>query len=148
MGMPVKLSDELVESARGEAANTDRSITGQIEHWARIGRSVEAVLRHHEITDLKRSPDTVTLPAATQRAVRAALKQATAGADREPLAQKLKAGRTVYQSGPAGADLIERIEPDGTRTLGRFVNRRFVPAPPMKGTATSAATRSKSNRRR
>ena len=43
MGMPVKLSDELVESAREEAANTDRSITGQIEHWAKIGRSVETV---------------------------------------------------------------------------------------------------------
>lgn len=46
MGMPVKLSDELVESAREEAASTDRSITGQIEHWAKIGRSVETVLRH------------------------------------------------------------------------------------------------------
>lgn len=40
MGMPVKLSDELVASARTEAASTDRSITGQIEHWAKIGRSV------------------------------------------------------------------------------------------------------------
>ena len=31
MGMPVKLSDELVAAARKEAATTDRSITGQIE---------------------------------------------------------------------------------------------------------------------
>jgi hypothetical protein len=46
MGMPVKLSDELVAAARKEAATADRSITGQIEHWAKIGRSVETVLRH------------------------------------------------------------------------------------------------------
>ena len=32
--MPVKVSDELVESAREEAANTDWSNTGQIEHRA------------------------------------------------------------------------------------------------------------------
>jgi hypothetical protein len=56
MGMPVKLSDELVESARQEAASTDRSITGQIEHWAKIGRSVETVLRRQDIQALKRAP--------------------------------------------------------------------------------------------
>lgn len=132
MGMPVKLSDELVESARGEAATAERSITGQIEHWARIGRSVEAVLRHHEIKELKRSPDKVTLPAATQRAVRAALKRVIASTGRESLAKTLKAGRTVYQSDPSGSALIERIEPDGTRTLGQLINRRFVPAEPVK----------------
>jgi len=34
MGMPVKLSDELVREAREEARVVNRSITGQIEHWA------------------------------------------------------------------------------------------------------------------
>ena len=53
MGMPVKLSDDLVASARKEAASTDRSITGQIEHWAKIGRSVETVLRHQDVQALK-----------------------------------------------------------------------------------------------
>jgi len=38
MGMPVKLSDDLVLSARLEAEATDRSITAQIEHWAKIRR--------------------------------------------------------------------------------------------------------------
>jgi len=61
MGMPVKLSDELVASAREEAASTDRSITGQIEHWAKIGRSVETVLRHQDVQALKRSPADATL---------------------------------------------------------------------------------------
>lgn len=44
------------------------------------------------------------------------------------LASRLKAGRVVYQSDPKGSGLTERIEPNGTRTLGRLVNRRFVPA--------------------
>lgn len=41
MGSAVKLSDELVESARHESAIYSRSMTQQIEHWARIGRAVE-----------------------------------------------------------------------------------------------------------
>ena len=48
MGMPVKLSDELVKVARKEAAAGDRSITAQIEHWAKLGRSVETALRHED----------------------------------------------------------------------------------------------------
>ena len=71
MGMPVKLSDELVASARKEASSTDRSITGQIEHWAKIGRSVETVLRHQDVQALKRSPADATLTVPARRAVQA-----------------------------------------------------------------------------
>jgi hypothetical protein len=42
--MPVKLSGALVEEARDSAARHHRSLTGQIEHWAAIGRAVEAQL--------------------------------------------------------------------------------------------------------
>lgn len=132
MGMPVKLSDELVESAREEAANTDRSITGQIEHWAKIGRSVETVLRHQEVQALKRSPPSGTLTGAARRAIQAALERVVTETDRRSLARSLKADRTVYQSDPAGSGLTERIEPDGRRTLGRFANRRFVPVRPTR----------------
>jgi hypothetical protein len=128
MGMPVKLSDDLVQSAREEAASTERSITGQIEHWARIGRSVEAVLRHQDVQALKRSPMDATLTGPARRAIEAALERAVADTGRAALARRLKAGRVVYQSDPAGSGLTERIGPDGTRTLGRLVNRRFVPA--------------------
>lgn len=41
MGHAVKLSDELVESARFESEIFSRSMAQQIEHWARIGRAVE-----------------------------------------------------------------------------------------------------------
>src|SRR5258707_219002 len=112
MGMPVKLSDELVASARKEAASTDRSITGQIENLAKIGRSVE------------------TVPA--RRAVQAVLERLITEKNRGPLASRLKAGRVVYQSDPAGSGLTERLSPDGTRTLGRLANRRFVPARPTR----------------
>jgi hypothetical protein len=126
--MPVKLSDGLVASARKEAASTDRSITGQIEHWARIGRSVETVLRHQDVQALKRSPADATLSVPARRAIQAVLETLVTKKDRGPLASRLKAGRAVYQVDPAGSGLTERVDADGTRTLGRLVNRRFVPA--------------------
>jgi hypothetical protein len=58
----------------------------------------------------------------------AALEWVVAEKDRSALARRLKRGRVVYQSDPAGSELTERIDPDGTRTLGRLINRRFVPA--------------------
>ena len=73
MSMPVKLSDDLVADAREEARTADRSITSQIEHWARLGKD-------------------------------------------------------------AGNGRVERIERNGTRTVGRFVNRRFTADSPQRTT--------------
>lgn len=38
----LKLSTPFVEDARREAAVFSRSIGGQVEHWARLGRALEA----------------------------------------------------------------------------------------------------------
>lgn len=42
MSASIKLSDQLVEDARREGGVFNRSIGGQVEHWARLGRAVEA----------------------------------------------------------------------------------------------------------
>ena len=39
----VRLNSELIEAARGEADLLHRSLGGQIEHWARLGRAIEDV---------------------------------------------------------------------------------------------------------
>ena len=42
MPSAVKLSDEIVDIARKEASVIKRSIAGQVEYWAELGRRVEA----------------------------------------------------------------------------------------------------------
>jgi hypothetical protein len=42
MPSAVKLSDEIVAVARKEASVMKRSIAGQVEYWAELGRRVEA----------------------------------------------------------------------------------------------------------
>ncbi len=131
MGMPVKLSDELVNLARKEAQGAERSITGQIEHWAKLGRSVETALRHEDALALKGSEGNLSkafVGASTRQEVFAVLQKVAATADRSELARTLKQGRVVYQSDPTASGSITRIEPDGRRTAGRLDKRRFVAA--------------------
>ncbi|MDB5644091.1 MAG: hypothetical protein JWN07_3408 [Hyphomicrobiales bacterium] len=40
----VKLSADFVDEARSEARQLHRSVAGQIEYWARLGRAAEAVM--------------------------------------------------------------------------------------------------------
>ncbi len=39
MGMPVRIDDDLYAQARAEAAAEHRTIAGQIEFWAKVGRT-------------------------------------------------------------------------------------------------------------
>ncbi|BBE50831.1 hypothetical protein OYT1_ch1274 [Ferriphaselus amnicola] len=39
MGMPVRIDDTLYEQARTEAQVEHRTIAGQIEYWAMVGRA-------------------------------------------------------------------------------------------------------------
>jgi hypothetical protein len=120
MGMAVKLSNELVEEARKEAKAADRSMAAQIEHWAKLGRSVEGALRQGEVRELKHGE------APTAAEILAVLRKVAYTTDRSDLVRELSASGPVYQRDPAGSGLIERLDPDGHRSLGRFEQRRWV----------------------
>lgn len=42
MARTVKMSDQMVGIAESEIATSNRSLSGQIEHWANIGRAIES----------------------------------------------------------------------------------------------------------
>ena len=48
MSQPVKLSDVLVLDARLTGRIAERSIAGQIEYWANLGRAIEPLLQGHQ----------------------------------------------------------------------------------------------------
>jgi hypothetical protein len=56
MSQPVELSDDLMRDAGLASKASGLTIAGQIEHWARIGRAVDAMLRTNEVSVLKRRP--------------------------------------------------------------------------------------------
>jgi hypothetical protein len=120
MGQPVKLSAALVLDARLVGGAAERSIAGQIEFWAGLGRAVESVLRTDSVLRLKQRGEAVPLSACLgmvdSRAGRARVKAHLAG---RPFPHFETASR---------AGFIVKIDEDGKRTIGRFVNRVFRPA--------------------
>lgn len=118
MSHPVKLSDELVLDARLTSKSAERSIAGQIEYWAQLGRAIEPLLRGAEALALKR--------AGAARPLSECLKDVDTTAGRKRVADYL-ASRPYphYEPAPDHPGLLVQIAEDGTRTTGRFVNRRF-----------------------
>ena len=52
-GIPVRLSEALTVQARTAAETQDRSLTEQVEHWARLGQAVEYVVMSRTVERLK-----------------------------------------------------------------------------------------------
>ena len=120
MGQPVKLSEGLVLDARLTGEIAERSIAGQIEFWAGLGRAVESLLRADHALALKKRGDmlplSVCLDSVNTRAGQARLSAVLADRPYPHFEPAAKSG------------VLVKIDEDGTRTTGRFVNREFRPA--------------------
>lgn len=118
MSQPVKLSDGLVLDARVAGESVARSIAGQVEYWARLGRSVEALINGQQAMALCRN-------GATQPISRL-LETVDSPEGRSRLAAYLeKEPYPHYRAAPGRPGLLERTDADGRVTVGRFVNREF-----------------------
>ncbi len=121
MGQPVKLSDSLVVDARLAGGVAERSLAGQIEFWARLGRALEPLLKFDALLALKRSGD--------QRPLSECIGSVDSEAGRRRTAAYLETRPYPhFEPAPDRPGLLVKIDEDGTRTLGRFVNRQFQPA--------------------
>lgn len=118
MSQPVKISDGLILDARLTAELLKRSIAGQIEFWASLGRALEPLLGGNQVLALQKSgkvkPLSELLGAVDtpegRRRVAAYLKD-------RPFPR--------YEPAPGKKGLLVRIEKGGKRTVGRFVGRQF-----------------------
>jgi len=119
MGQPVKLSDQLVLDARQVGRVAERSIAGQIEFWAAIGRAVEPLLRTDRVLALKRL--------GTEKPLSECLKAPGTPDGNKQLSQTLQENPYPhYRPAPGKAGFLLRVEEDGTETCGRFYNRKFI----------------------
>jgi hypothetical protein len=119
MSMPVKLSDALVLDARLAGEAMERSIAGQVEFWARLGRAIDPLLNGAQAMAASRRG--TAMPLADL------LAEVETPAGRERLAQHLVGQPFPHYEPHAGRPgLLVRISADGTRTVGRFVNRTFT----------------------
>ncbi len=120
--MPVKLSGELVEEARSSAKLFHRSLTGQIEHWATLGRVIESQLPGDALSQLlKRMGGTLKIGRVAEAGQRQQIAAVLTDFLRSPPAdgawlKELGArGVPLYGSEPGKPDTIVRLNPDGSR---------------------------------
>jgi hypothetical protein len=132
MSQPVKLSDALVLDARIAGEAQERSIAGQVEFWAKLGRSVELMLDGQHVLALCRTIGTTPLADLVElvdtQAGREMLKDYL---DNEPFPH--------FEAHPRRPGLLVRIDEKGKRTVGRFVNRTFTPLSRADGVKTKSA---------
>ena len=133
MGQPVKLSDSLVLDARIAGEAQERSIAGQVEFWARLGRSVDLLLEGKKVLELSRASASISLSEL--------LGVVDTPKGREMFRAYLESEPFPhYEPHPANPGLLVRIDADGTRTAGRFVDRVFTPnEAPRQGSAVRPA---------
>jgi hypothetical protein len=118
MGQPVKLSDDLVLDARLAGELLERSIASQIELWAQLGRAVEPLLMGATVLALRK--------AGTVRPLSALLASVDSLEGRRRVVDYLESQPFPhYKPAPDRPGLLVRMDADGTRTVGRFVDRRF-----------------------
>lgn len=118
MSQPVKLSDALVLDARLAGETVERSIAGQVEFWARIGRAVESLLQGDQVIALCRN--------AAAQPLSECLRTVDSPEGRRRVSSFLESRPFPhYESHPTKRGLLIRTEANGKRTIGRFVNREF-----------------------
>ena len=118
MGQPVKLSDVLVLDARLTGEIAERSIAGQLEYWANLGRAIDPLLQ-----------GTQALALCKQAAVRP-LSECLDSVDTPKGRKRLEHHLDTlpfphYEPAPRKPGFLVRIDESGKRAVGRFINRQF-----------------------
>lgn len=119
MSQPVKLSDDLILDARLTGRIAERSIAGQIEFWAQLGRAIEPLLEGAHALALRQ--------AGAARALSECLETVDTDAGRQRVREYLKSRPYPHYEPAEAPGLLIRTDADGCRTVGRFVDREFRP---------------------
>ena len=125
---PVRLQDALMRSAALTGARQHRSAAQQIEYWASLGREVAALLDPDRLLAVQAGlarlhVEPVTAPSVIPQQVFAALE-----ADRSSgvLANSVSSAPVRYQACSSRPGYLERLDRDGSRSVGRFANGEFL----------------------
>lgn len=126
---PVRLQQELMQSATLAGARHHRSAAEQIEYWATLGRQVAGVLDPDKLLDVLAGlaavrVEPVTTAAVAPEQVFAALEQQRRSGE---LSGAVSSAVLRYQASTAHPGFLEEINPSGRRRLGQFRHGVFEP---------------------
>lgn len=127
----IKVSGDLVQAARIAAEIADRSVTGQIEHWARLGQQAEAHLTVQESLALKRPTavqSTPSTPESSGERLLSALSKLREGSHFGDFRNRLfEEHEYLFGVDPSSPGKLVRVGRDGSRVFGCIHEGRFLP---------------------
>ena len=118
--VPVRLSAQLAARAREAARVQDRSLTDQVEHWARLGELIEAAVSGAAIEKLK------TVSHDDQLSDRLASADTEKGRVRTQRLLRRRGG-PWHETTPDYPTEVTRREQSGAKIRGKVVNGKLVP---------------------
>lgn len=140
MGSPVKVGDDLAAAAKETAELANRSMAKQIEHWARLGRAVEQLVKTSDVMAFKAhladpadEGKISEARAALERLVEALVERTDRDAARALISTT---GKPVYEAVPGRPDRVAQVWPNGRKVVGHFDGGEFVVDEPAAKQAT------------
>ena len=131
-GSPVRLQQELMQSATLAGARQHRSAAEQIEYWAALGQQVAGVLDPDKLLDVLTGLAALKVVPVTSVAVDS--EQAFAALEHQrrsgQLSRSVSSASLRYQASRDLPGLLEEINANGTRRLGHFRGGRFETSSP------------------
>ena len=126
---PVRLQQELMDSAARIGGRHHRSAAEQIEYWAALGRQVAHLLDPDSVLDVAAGITRLTLQPVDPSPVQP--EQVFAAVDRDrsstALAKEVTKAGCRYQACVDHPGYLEQILPDGRRSIGHFRDGSFHP---------------------
>ncbi|BFM06890.1 TA system antitoxin ParD family protein [Halioxenophilus aromaticivorans] len=126
---PVRLQADLMEEAKRSGQLSHRSAAEQVEYWASIGRTVGNLLTPDALLAVRTGLAKISIEPVAGQAVNPNDVLANLASQRSSgqLSKSISQGRTKYQASAHHPGLLEKIDADGSVTLGQFSNGVFEP---------------------
>ena len=125
---PIRLQDELMQSAALTAERFHRSTAEQIEYWAEMGRNVDHVLNPDDMLAISAGLAKITVEPVSSEPVDPTGIFQSLEDDRASgiLPQTVSGNVFKYQASLARPGYLEQIHPDGRIQTGKFQDGEFI----------------------
>jgi hypothetical protein len=129
MSTALRLDDDLIREAEREGRLNKRTTPKQIELWAEIGKQLAELITPNELIAVQQGFARLRIEATHAKPVE--IDEVFEAVEQDRTAGRLSAMVTqapiYYETSRSRPGLLDRVQPDGTRTTGHFRNGEFVP---------------------
>ncbi len=129
MSIPIRVSDELMEDAKQQIKMSLRSVTKQIEFWANIGKEAEMNMTPADIAALVNGEVEIKVLRKKSEPIDFENVFSEIESDRKSgkIKEKVIKDNIWYEENNKIPGMFFRMTKEGGKTLGKFVDGKFVP---------------------